>query len=120
MALFQSPGGAVSSSSLIGAVPRRSTLTGSVKRGRGGTGRTTLPPITGAGGVHIKLKGRPFAVTRAALVKGGGSPSRGGPGIGKNLAPPEAIRCLIGISPFSDDNAGWVSPRMPRDRPSDP
>ncbi len=74
LSLFQSPDGAVQQLGLIGAVPRRSTLTGSVKRGRGGTGRTTLPPISGANGVRIHLKARPFAVTRAALVKGEGKP----------------------------------------------
>ena len=48
MTLFQSPSGAVEQLELIGAVPNRSALTGSVKPGPGGTGRTTLPPITGA------------------------------------------------------------------------
>ena len=70
MELFQSSGGSVQQLGLIGAVPGRSTLTGSVRRGRGGTGRTTLPPISGAEGVHIKLKGRPFAVARAATRRG--------------------------------------------------
>ncbi len=74
MALFQSPSGAVQELGLIGAVPHRSTLTGSVKRSRGGTGRTTLPPITGAAGVHIKLKARPFAVARSPLVRDAGHP----------------------------------------------
>jgi hypothetical protein len=74
MALFQDAGGEVQQLGLIGVVPHRSTLTGSVKRRHGGSGRTTLPPITGAGGVHIKLKGRPFAVSRAALVGGKGGP----------------------------------------------
>src|SRR5262249_26454246 len=59
---------------LVGARPGRSTLTGSVKRRPGGTGRTTLPPISGANGVHIKLKGRPFVVSRAAIVAGKGRP----------------------------------------------
>jgi hypothetical protein len=74
MALFQGSGGEVQELGLIGAVPHRSTLTGSVKRPHGGTGRTTLPPITGAGGVHIKLKGRPFVVSRAAVAGEKGGP----------------------------------------------
>ncbi len=69
MTLFQSPSGAVEQLGLIGAVPNQSTLTGSVKAGPGGTGRTTLPPIAGAGGVHIKFKGRPLVAARAEHVK---------------------------------------------------
>ena len=71
MELFQSSGGSVQQLGVIGAVPGRTTLTGSVKRGRGGTGRTALPPISGAAGVHVKLKGRPFAVAQAATAEGG-------------------------------------------------
>ena len=74
MTLFQSPSGAVEQLELIGTVPNKSTLTDSVKRGPGGTGRTTLPPIAGAGGVHIKLKGRPFVAARAEHVKRAAKP----------------------------------------------
>ena len=31
-----------------------------MSRGRGGTGRTFLPPIVGAAGVRIRLKNPPF------------------------------------------------------------
>lgn len=74
MELFQAPSGDVQQLGLVGTVPRRSTLSGTVKRGHGGNGRTTLPPISGAGGVHIKLKGRPFVVARPALIADEGRP----------------------------------------------
>jgi hypothetical protein len=74
ISFFQAPSGAVQQVGLIGAVPGRSTLSGSVKRGRGGTGRTSLPPITGAGGVRIQLKARPFVVSGAEAVAGEGMP----------------------------------------------
>src|SRR6185312_4265469 len=79
ISFFQAPSGAVQQVGLIGAVPGRSTLSGSVKRGPGGTGRTSLPPITGAGGVRIQLKGRPFVVSGAEVEVSKGMPfaSRG-------------------------------------------
>jgi hypothetical protein len=70
ISFFQAPSGAVQRVGLIGAVPGRSTLSGSVKRGPGGTGRTALPPIAGASGVRIRLKARPF-VASGALVEVG-------------------------------------------------
>jgi hypothetical protein len=74
ISFFQQPDGAVQRVSLIGAVPGRSTLSGSVKHGPHSKGRTSLPPIAGAGGVRIRLKGGPFAVSRAAMVRGEGVP----------------------------------------------
>jgi hypothetical protein len=72
--LFQSPSGAVQQLGLIGAVPGRSRLTTTVKRTRGGTGRTTLPPITGAGGVRITSKARPMLMAHKALAAEKGKP----------------------------------------------
>ncbi len=66
--LFQAPGGAVQQVELVGTVPGRSTLTGSVRRGRGGTGRTVLPPITGASGVRIRLKSPPFILLKTPIA----------------------------------------------------
>src|SRR5262249_24820893 len=66
--VFRSPSGVVQQLGLIGAVPGRSTLTGSVRRGRGGTGRTILPPITGAAGVRITLKSPPFLLSKTVLA----------------------------------------------------
>src|SRR5262249_59078289 len=66
--VFRSPDGVVQHLGLIGAVPGRSTLTGSVRRGRGGTGRTILPPITGAAGVRIRLKSPQFILPKAQIA----------------------------------------------------
>jgi hypothetical protein len=60
MELTQTPDGNVQQLQLVGTVPNKSTLTGSVHRGRR-AGRTTLPPITGAAGVRIRLNPRAFA-----------------------------------------------------------
>ena len=48
--IFQSPSGAVQQLQLVGTIARKTTLSGSVSRGRKGTGRTVLPPISGAVG----------------------------------------------------------------------
>jgi hypothetical protein len=74
MTLFQSAAGAVQQLGLIGAVPGRSSLTTTVQHGRGSAGRTTLPPITGADGVHIAFRGRPLLVSHAELVVQKGKP----------------------------------------------
>jgi hypothetical protein len=59
MAMFQSPTGAVQQLTLIGTVPGKSTLTGSVRRLHG-PNRTYLPPIRGTAGVRMRLKTPPF------------------------------------------------------------
>ena len=53
---------------LIGTIARKTTLSGSVSRGRGGTGRTILPPIAGAAGVRVRLKTPPFVFRTTSLV----------------------------------------------------
>ncbi len=73
MALFQSPGGAVQQLGLIGAVPGRSSLTDDGPARPGGTGRTTLPPISGAAGVQIISKARPL-IARAGHFAASGKP----------------------------------------------
>ena len=60
MELFQAPSGAVEQLGLFGTIARKTTLSGSVSRGRGGTGRTVLPPIAGLAGVRMRLKGPAF------------------------------------------------------------
>ena len=60
MEMFISPLGVVEQLQLAGTVPRKSTLNGSVRRLRGGTGRAVLPSIAGAAGVRIRLKTPPF------------------------------------------------------------
>jgi hypothetical protein len=61
MVLSQAPGGDVQHLELVGTVPNKSTLTGSVRHGRH-AGQTTLPPITGSAGVRIRLNPRAFSV----------------------------------------------------------
>jgi hypothetical protein len=60
MEMFRSPSGNVQRLQLVGVVPRQTTLSGSLRRGPGGSGRTFLPVINGASGVRIKLKTPPF------------------------------------------------------------
>ena len=60
MEMFRSADSQVVQLQLAGTIARKSTLSGSVSRGRGGTGRTFLPPIAGASGVRIRLKTPPF------------------------------------------------------------
>ncbi len=60
MEMFLSPLGVVEQLQLVGTVPARSTLSGSVRRLRGGTGRAVLPAIGGSAGVRIRLKTPPF------------------------------------------------------------
>jgi hypothetical protein len=67
--LFQAPSGLVQQLALAGTIPRKSTLTGTVHRGRGGTGRTTLPAIAGSAGVRIRLKSPPFLYPRATIAR---------------------------------------------------
>ena len=62
MEMFLSPLGVVEQLQLVGTVPAKSTLSGSVHRGRGGTGRTVLPTIGGSAGVRIRLKTPPFFI----------------------------------------------------------
>jgi hypothetical protein len=72
MELTQAPDGNVQRLELVGTVPRKSTLTGSVHRGRH-AGRTTLPPITAAAGVRIRLDHRAFGkpkVVPSAIAEG--------------------------------------------------
>ena len=68
MEMFRAPSGAVQQLQLVGVVPRKSTLTGSVRRGAGGTGRTSLPPIAGASGMRIRLKTPPFVFAARSLA----------------------------------------------------
>ncbi len=73
MELFQAPDGNIQQLDLVGTVPRKSTLTGSVRHGLR-AGRTALPPITGAtAGVRIRLKPPAFiapkSVSSAIAVK---------------------------------------------------
>ena len=60
MEMFLSPLGVVEQLQLAGTVPGKSTLNGSVRRSRGGTGRAVLPAIGGSAGVRIRLKTPPF------------------------------------------------------------
>jgi hypothetical protein len=63
MELFQAPDGNIQQLELMGTVPKKSTLTGSVRH-RARAGRTPLPPITGAAGVRIRLNSRAFAIPK--------------------------------------------------------
>ena len=63
MEIFIAPTGSVQQLELAGTVAGKSNLSGSVRRSRGSSGRTALPPITGAAGVRIKLKPSQFAYT---------------------------------------------------------
>ncbi len=65
MEMFRSASGSVQRLQLIGVIPRKTTLSGSLKRSPGGSGRTYLPPISGAAGVRIKLKTPPFFFNRS-------------------------------------------------------
>ena len=68
MELFQAPNGQIQQLALIGTVPNRSTLTGTVRRGPHGSGRTAMPPITGGAGVRIRLKPPAFGSPKAATI----------------------------------------------------
>ena len=68
MELFRTPGGDAQQLQLIGTIARKTTLSGSIRRGRGGTGRTYLPPIAGAAGVLVRLKNPPFVFRATSLV----------------------------------------------------
>ncbi|HZW34438.1 MAG TPA: hypothetical protein VFF52_27185 [Isosphaeraceae bacterium] len=70
MELTQAPNGEIQQLKLVGTVPNKSTLTGSVRHGRR-AGRTALPPITGSTGVRLRLNPRAFAepqVVPSAIV----------------------------------------------------
>ena len=60
MEMFISPVGVVEQLQLVSTIARKSILDGSVRRGRGGTGRAFLPSIGGSAGVKIRLKTPPF------------------------------------------------------------
>jgi hypothetical protein len=64
MELFQAPGGDIQQLTLMGTVPNKSTLTGTVRRGAR-PGRAELPPITGSAGVRIRLKPPAFISPRS-------------------------------------------------------
>ncbi len=66
MQMFLAPTGSVLDFALIGTVPGKSTLTGTVKRQSRSSGRTYLPAIAGAAGTRIKLKRPPFIVASSA------------------------------------------------------
>ncbi|HEX3449673.1 MAG TPA: hypothetical protein VHS97_15570, partial [Isosphaeraceae bacterium] len=53
---------------LAGTVAGKTSLSGSVRRSRGSSGRTVLPPITGSSGVRIKLKPAQFGFSTAAAI----------------------------------------------------
>src|SRR5262249_26494621 len=72
MELLQAPDRTIQQLKLVGVVPGKSTLTGSVRRGTR-AGRTILPPITGSAGVRIRLSPRAFALPKvvpSAIVGG--------------------------------------------------
>ncbi len=64
MELFQSPDGSIQQLRLVGTVPKKSTLTGTVRHGSR-PGHAALPPITGSSGVRIRLKPPAFLATKA-------------------------------------------------------
>ncbi len=66
--MFRTPDGDVQQLGVFGTIARKTTLSGTVSRARGGTGRTFLPPIGGAAGVRIRLKNPPFVFRPATLV----------------------------------------------------
>jgi hypothetical protein len=68
MEMSRSLNGAVQQLQLIGTIARKSTLSGSVSRAQGSTGRTLLPPIGGAAGVRIRLKPPAFVFKPTSLV----------------------------------------------------
>ena len=68
MELFIAPTGSVQELELAGTVAGKTSLSGSVRRSRGSSGRTALPPITGSAGVRIKLKPSQFGFTTAASI----------------------------------------------------
>ncbi len=68
MEMFRSPSGNVQQLGVFGTIARKTTLSGTVSRARGGTGRTFLPPIGGAAGVRNRLKNPPFVFRPATLV----------------------------------------------------
>jgi hypothetical protein len=76
MELFQAPNGTIQQMALVGTVPNKSTLTGSVRRGAR-AGRTTLPAIAGSAGVRIRLNSRAFAIPKvvAAAIADKAEPS---------------------------------------------
>ncbi len=80
--MFRAPSGAVQQLQLFGVVPGKSALTGSLRRARGGTGRTTLPSIGGASGARIRLKKPPFFFSARSFISfvGQGSCRRARPG----------------------------------------
>ncbi len=65
--MFQASIGSVQQLTLSGTIARKTTLSGSVSRGRGGSGRTLLPPIAGSTGVRVRLKSPPFLFRAASL-----------------------------------------------------
>jgi hypothetical protein len=67
--MFRAPDGDPETLSLIGTVPGKSTLAGTVKRTPGSTGRTKLPAISGAAGTRIKLKSPPFEFASAEAAE---------------------------------------------------
>ena len=68
MEMFRTPSGDAQQLQLVGTIARKTTLSGSVSRARGGTGRTFLPPIAGAAGARIQLKNPPFVFRRTTLL----------------------------------------------------
>jgi hypothetical protein len=67
MEIFIAPTGTVEELELAGTVAGKTSLSGSVRRSHGSSGRTALPPITGSAGVRIKLKPAQFAFTANTL-----------------------------------------------------
>jgi hypothetical protein len=67
--IFRTPTGVVQEMELIGTVPGKSTLSGTVSRAPGGTGRTYLPAIGGAAGTRIRLKKPPFYISSPTMVQ---------------------------------------------------
>ncbi len=92
MEMFRSASGNAEELGLTGTVARKTILSGSVSRGRGGTGRTILPPIGGSAGVRVRLKSPPFVFQATSLVadaevskSGSGAPVLSGAMAGRAL-----------------------------------
>ncbi len=68
MQMFVSPTGVVQELQLVGTVPGRTTLSGSLSRRHRGNGRALVPTIGGAAGVRIRLKTPPFFFGNAPRI----------------------------------------------------
>ena len=103
----------LSNCSSIGTIARKTTLSGSVSRGRGGTGRTFLPPIAGAAGVRVRLKSPPFVFRATSLVADAEvSKSSSGSAHPAALMSGRAIARCAGIIEVSQDDGGALRSQL--------